>query len=189
MIPGLRGIDHVGITVPDAEAATRFFVEVLGCEECFTAGPFAAADDWMTRQLGVDARSRIPELRMIRCHNGANLEIFEYQAPGQAGAMPRNSDLGGHHIAFYVEAMEPALAFLREQGVTVLGEPVVMTEGPSAGESWVYFLAPWGLQMELVSYPHGMAYESAGRRVLWTPPAPADAAGRDNRSQPVSRVP
>ena len=45
MIPGLRGIEHIGITVPDAEAATRFFVDVPGCEECFTLGPFAAADD------------------------------------------------------------------------------------------------------------------------------------------------
>ena len=40
----------------------------------------------------------------------------------------------------------------------VLGEPTCMTEGPTAGESWVYFLAPWGMQLELVSYPQGKAY-------------------------------
>jgi catechol-2,3-dioxygenase len=31
-LPGLRGIDHIGITVPDIEQASAFFVAVLGCE-------------------------------------------------------------------------------------------------------------------------------------------------------------
>ena len=30
-VPGLRGVDHIGITVPDIEQATAFFVDVLGC--------------------------------------------------------------------------------------------------------------------------------------------------------------
>ncbi len=30
-LPGLRGIEHVGLTVPDLDAAVRFFVDVLGC--------------------------------------------------------------------------------------------------------------------------------------------------------------
>ena len=33
-LPGLRGVDHIGITVPDMEQATAFFVDVLGCELC-----------------------------------------------------------------------------------------------------------------------------------------------------------
>jgi len=31
-LPGLVGADHIGITVPDLEAATRFFVDVIGCK-------------------------------------------------------------------------------------------------------------------------------------------------------------
>lgn len=173
MIPGLRGVDHAGITVPDVAAAVRFFVDVLGCEECFTAGPFAAADDWMATHLGVDPRARIPQLRMIRCGNGANLELFEFDVAAQGRTEPRNSDVGGHHLAFYVDEIEPAVAYLREHGLTVMGEPVTMTEGPSAGLTWVYFLAPWGLQLELVSYPDGMAYEAGRGRVLWKPARPA----------------
>lgn len=30
--PAMRGIEHVGITVPDLEAASRFFVEAFGAE-------------------------------------------------------------------------------------------------------------------------------------------------------------
>ena len=37
---------------------------------------------------------------------------------------------------------------------------------PHEGQRWVYFLAPWGMQFELVSYPDGRAYEQAhGGRV------------------------
>jgi len=31
-LPGLRRLDHIGITVPDLHEATTFFVDVLGCE-------------------------------------------------------------------------------------------------------------------------------------------------------------
>ena len=31
-LPGLAGGDHIGITVPNLDAALAFFVEVIGCE-------------------------------------------------------------------------------------------------------------------------------------------------------------
>jgi catechol 2,3-dioxygenase-like lactoylglutathione lyase family enzyme len=31
-LPGLHRLDHIGITVPDLEEATAFFLDVLGCE-------------------------------------------------------------------------------------------------------------------------------------------------------------
>jgi hypothetical protein len=33
---GLRGIDHVGLTVPNLREAVDFFVNVLGCEDFFS---------------------------------------------------------------------------------------------------------------------------------------------------------
>ena len=46
-LPGLAGSDHIGFTVPDIEEATRFFVDVIGCEVAFEIGPFVADDDCM----------------------------------------------------------------------------------------------------------------------------------------------
>ena len=43
-IPGLRGIDHVGITVPDVEAAVTFYSTLLGAKEVFRLGPFDSRD-------------------------------------------------------------------------------------------------------------------------------------------------
>lgn len=53
----------------------------------------------------------------------------------------------------------------------MFGEPTVMGEGPSAGEAWMYFLAPWGANMELVTYKN-KAYEKEFKGRLWNPTAP-----------------
>ena len=70
--------------------------------------------------------------------------------------------------------MAAAVDYLGGKGVEILGAPTVMTEGPSAGETWVYFLAPWGMQLELVSYPDGKAYEAEYENRLWSAVSPAD---------------
>ncbi len=33
------------------------------------------------------------------------------------------------------------------------------SRGPAAGNRWIYFLAPWGMQFELVSYPAGKKWD------------------------------
>jgi catechol 2,3-dioxygenase-like lactoylglutathione lyase family enzyme len=116
-----------------------------------------------------DAKATIPDMRLMRCGNGANLEIFRYAAPEQNMTPPRNSDAGGHHVAFYVDDMTAAVDCLRAPGVTVLGDPTAMTAGPGAGETWVYSLAPWGTQLELVSHPEGRAFAQDFEGRLWGP--------------------
>ncbi|APR04339.1 VOC family protein [Thauera chlorobenzoica] len=172
-LPGLRGTDHIGFTVPDLDEAVDFFVGVIGCEPFYELGPFAADDDWMATHLDVHPRAVMKRLKFLRCRHGSNFELFEYDAPGQNRRQPRNSDVGGHHLAFYVDDIDAALAHLRAHGVRILGEPTVRTSGPNAGQTWVYFLAPWGMQLELVSFPDGKGYERDTARRLWHPARPA----------------
>lgn len=166
-LPGLRGTDHIGFTVPDLDAAVDFFVNVIGCEAFYELGPFKADDEWMHAHLAVHPRAVMQRLKFLRCRHGSNFEIFQYQAPDQNRIQPKNSDIGGHHLAFYVDDMAAALAHLKTCGVRVLGEPTVRTKGSSAGQAWVYFLSPWGMQLELVSYPGGKGYEQDTERRLW----------------------
>lgn len=173
-LPGLRGVEHVGFTVPDIDEATRFFTDVIGCEHVYSLGPIAdATGDWMARHLNVPAHSGIRELRFFRCGFGPNFEIFEYVGDDQNATPPRNCDVGGHHLAFYVDNFESALEHLIRHGVHILGDPTVRSGGPSAGQTWVYFLAPWGMQLELVSFPDGKGYESTTTRRLWHPAEPS----------------
>lgn len=91
----------------------------------------AVADDTVVRRL-----------HFYRLGGQAVVEVFEYEAADQVRTPPRNSDVGGHHVALYVEEMDRAVAHLRALGRTVLGEPTA-SRGPSLGQRWVYFLAPW----------------------------------------------
>ncbi|MGL5948203.1 MAG: VOC family protein [Aeromonas sp.] len=168
-IPGLKKPDHIGFTVPNLAEAVLFFQDVFGFALAYEFGPFAAADDWMQVQLNVAPRAEINRIAVMNAY-GINLEIFEYAdtVPRQL-TPPNNADIGGHHVAFYVEDMEAAVAYLRAQNIAVLGEPTTMHEGPSAGETWVYFLAPWGMQLELVSYPQGKAYRQHTHVTLFDP--------------------
>jgi catechol 2,3-dioxygenase-like lactoylglutathione lyase family enzyme len=186
-LPGLAGTDHVGFTVPDLEAATRFFVEVIGCVQVFEIGPFQSDDDWMQLHLGVDPRAVIRKLRMFRCKTGgASFEIFEYELDGAMATPPRNSDVGGHHLAFYVEDVSAAVGYLKARGITVQGEPTTMQSGPSKGLTWVYFLSPWGMQLELVSYQAGMDVLRANFGVLWSPKDGSKRASENGR--PASAI-
>lgn len=170
-IPGLAGIEHIGLTVPDIETASRFFADVIGAEAIYDIGPFEHNDDWMANHLAVHPRSRINKMRVMQVANGPVLELIEFTAPDQDSRMPRNSDLGGWHIAFYVEDMDRALVALKGHAVEIQSGPVLMTEGPSAGLEWLYFKAPWGQQLELVSYPGGIAAYREKRLQVWRPKA------------------
>ena len=170
-LPGLRGVEHIGLTVPDLDAAEAFLVGVLGAVLVFDGGMIEGADV-MTRVLGADAGDAC-RYRFYRLATGLNLEVFEYRG-GRPGAHPGNAQPGGHHIALYVDDVAAAAAHLARHGVTMSGPPERIVEGPAAGSSWLYFRAPWGLQMELVSYPHGKAYERDAAVRLWSPLRPVD---------------
>ena len=167
-LPGLRGVEHVGLTVPDLDAAERFLVDVLGAQMVFDGGTIAD-EDTMTRVLGAN-RGDSTRYRFYRLGTGLNLEVFEYRT-ADAGRHPGNHQPGGHHLALYVDDISPAVDHLRRHGVSV-DDPEYINDGPAAGSHWVYFRAPWGLQMELVSYPNGKAYEAGASVRLWNPRFP-----------------
>lgn len=152
-IPTAKNVDHVAFTVPDLDEAAAFFTDVLGCEYVYKVGPTEDSEsDWMERRLNVHPRASL-HFVMVRCGPNLNIELYEWDAPDQHQEMPKNSDFGGRHMAIYVEDIDAAYEYLKAQpGVTVLDEPEAVPDGPIAGTRWVYFLTPWGMQMEVVSY-------------------------------------
>ena len=173
-LPGMRGHDHTGITVPDMKQAVDFFVDVVGCKKTMSFGPFSdSKGTFMKDALDVNPRAVINQITMIRCGMGSNIELFSYQSPDQKVAQPKNSDIGGYHIAFYVDDIKAAADYLRAKGVETMMGPIPLTEGPAAGQAIVYFKAPWGLQLEAISYPKGMAYEKDATTILWSPKDPS----------------
>ena len=59
--------------------------------------------------------------------------------------------------------------YLQSRTGTKRDGPLALTEGPAAGQAINYFGTPFGTDVELISYPHGMAYEATAPIPLWNP--------------------
>ncbi len=157
--PGLTRVDHIGLTVPDLDAAVAFYTETFGATELYRLGPFDAKDlprmpdgrDWSAAHVNVSG-ARLSLVMLQLCPN-LKLELFRYELPADARTTaPRNCDVGAQHIALKVDNLEVAVAHLRSRGVRVMAGPIVVSEGPAAGLRVNYFLDPWGTQLELVEF-------------------------------------
>jgi catechol 2,3-dioxygenase-like lactoylglutathione lyase family enzyme len=157
--PGLTRVDHVGLTVPDLEAAVTFYQETFGATELFRLGPFDARElprmpdgrDWSAAHVNVPG-ARLSLVMLQLCPN-LKLELFRYELPADAKTTPpRNCDVGAQHIALKVDDLDVAVEYLRSRGVRVMAGPIAVTAGPAAGMRVNYFLDPWGTQLELVEF-------------------------------------
>ena len=152
---GLVGIDHVGLTVPDLAQAVAWFEDILGAQAPLTFGPFEGS--FLEGALDVVPGTKIDAITMLRVGRSANIELFQYESPGQRHNLPKNSDWSGNHIAFYVTDMAAAVAYMDSRRVERLFGPFTLTGGPAAGQTINYFKTPWGSYIEFISYPQGMA--------------------------------
>lgn len=169
-VPGLLGIDHVGLTVPNIAAAAKWLETKLGLENPLTFGPFSdPTGNFMKALVDLNPKAVVEQIRVLGNGNGPNLELFQYSAPGQDRRFRRNSDWGGHHVAFYVRGIDKGVKALQEKAGHKLFGPVKLTEGPAAGQAINYFETPFGTDVELISYPSGMAYEKEAAVDLWNP--------------------
>ena len=55
---------------------------------------------------------------------------------------------------------------MRAQGIDMLDGPNLVESGPLAGFNWIYFLAPWGLILEVASFAE-LGYERNSPHRLW----------------------
>jgi catechol 2,3-dioxygenase-like lactoylglutathione lyase family enzyme len=154
--PTFVNVDHISWTVPDIEEALGFYRDVLGAQELYRMGPLDAADipvgadgrDWMESHVGV-AGARLT-LVMLKLSDNLNFQLVQYDKPNDRRQdLPRNCDRGGHHLAFKVEDVEAAAAWLASHGCKPL-EVIEITEGPLAGKKNLYIQDPFGHQLELV---------------------------------------
>lgn len=135
---GSWNVSQVRYTVADVDTCVRYFTEFLGA-----------------RLLRRD-----PEVALLRLGPVTNLELRQC-APDGRTRRPRNSDIGGHHLAFHAEDVDAAADYLRGlPGFQVLGEVQLIDDGGVIhGDRWFYFKAPDGFQLEVLNMPPGMPYE------------------------------
>jgi catechol 2,3-dioxygenase-like lactoylglutathione lyase family enzyme len=168
----VKGIEHIGITVPNVDEATRYFAEAFGAELLYDTHP-RGSEPFRGRELqtlvGVPAGTELITFRMLRLPDGPSIELFEYSTPDQRPAVSP-ADLGLQHVAFYVDDIDRACERIRESGGEVLVGPQDLP-GPEAGtgNKWCYTRAPWGMTIELVTFPSPQAYEAVTDARRWKP--------------------
>lgn len=166
-----RGIQHIGVTVPDLDAATRFFVDGLGAEVVYdglTTDDEPRQGPEVERQLGLPRGAAIHKQRMIRIGNGPNLEVFEIT--GEQRAASGLADLGLNHISVYCDDIDSALERLVAAGGKPLSEVHENSRyEDSEGNGSVYVTAPWGMLVELQTIPAGHYYPEGSAARVWMP--------------------
>ena len=156
-----RHVDHVGITVPDLDAAIEFFEDALGAELLWNLGPFHETP------TGVPIQSI--NVAMLRLGPNINLELMAFNAEAQRKVMPSNIDYGATHIAFFVDDLDAAAASLQKHGAELLSGPLDAKGDVKQGERIWYFKTPWGAFMEILWRPDHLGYESQTPNRLFQP--------------------
>ena len=117
-----RGIDHVGIAVPDLEAARRVFEGLLG--------------------MRVVAEETVPEqaVRVLKLDaGGGDLELLQSTDPeGAIGKFVAKRGAGIHHVTVRVADLAATLAALTAAGVELIDR----TPRVGAGGVKIAFLHP-----------------------------------------------
>lgn len=116
-------LNHVGIAVPDIEAAIKMYRDVFGCTKI--TPPKDLPPQGVTYAF-VDLPSG--QVELIQPY-GENSPITKFLA--------RNPKGGQHHICFEVDDIDTACAIMAERGMRVLGMPRIGAHG-----TLVVFLHP-----------------------------------------------
>ena len=167
-----RGINHIGITVPDLDAATTFLKEGLGAKVAYdglTADDEPRCGAEVEQQLGLPNGAAIRRQRMIVAGVGPSLEVFEIDGPHRPAASL--VDYGLNHLAFYVDDIEGSLKRLVAAGGQALSDVHANSRyEDTPGNGSVYVLAPWGTIIELQTIPNGHYHPADSEAEVWTPP-------------------
>ncbi|MET9918378.1 VOC family protein [Streptomyces sp. NPDC059605] len=177
----VRGIDHIGVTVPDVETATLFLVRALGAEVLYDTlrrqdGPNGGPE--VERRLGVPAGTLQLAVRMLALPcDGPCIELFEFQGPRrEPPVLP--CDFGWQHLALYADDLDAAVRDCVAAGAVLLADPQPLP-GPEAGERnrFAYLRTPWGSTLELLTYPDPQPWERTATRRRVRPSSVSTGAG------------
>lgn len=116
---------HVGVAVPDLEAAIRFYTEAFG--HVLVRGPYE--DPIQQAKVAFLAPSGA---------SGESLELVAPLAPGSHVERWVKRQAGAYHSCYEVESLESALDSLRASGCVVVAEPAPAVAFGGRRIAWIY---------------------------------------------------
>lgn len=152
---GPRGIDHIGITVPDIEEATQFLRDAFDAAMVYdtvSEGQPHQSPEKLAATVALKKDQRISATRIVRLGDSANIELFEIK--GATVGVEGIGSLGLQHFAIYCDDITEVLRRVLAAGGTQLDGPnALFGMEKGQGNSMHYTRAPWGTLIELISIP------------------------------------
>ena len=139
-------LDHVGLVTRDMAESIAFYTKL------FSAGPIDKVE-WRGEHAANVARMvGVPGLELDAVffripHTNTILELVEYFHIEQRVAEAPGTAIGATHIGFAVEDLDATVARL---GLTLTGDPVLLTTGPYRGGRSAYLKDPNGVNIQLM---------------------------------------
>lgn len=150
----ILSIDHINFVVTDLETSVYFYTELLGFKESKRAH---LEGDWIESIVGL--KGVVADVAFIVAPSGEpRIELLCYKTP-RGESIPANSlanTIGIRHLALRVDDIYGMAERLKNAGVRLLGEPVVVPETVvthDAGHKMLcYFHDPDGVLLEITEY-------------------------------------
>ena len=142
--PEIRGVNHVGITVPDIEAAKAFLIEAFGGQLLYQSfGPQDPPRQGpeFERAVGAYPGSVVRAQAMLKIGTGPDIELFEMHGPEQAQPIPA-SDFGITHFALYTDDIDASVARFEKAGGKPLTAPRAIPYATEKGQGQQGLLLP-----------------------------------------------
>lgn len=147
----MRAINHVGVSVPDIEAAVRWYTKVMGFH--LLGGKIKHIKRSENADNGIfriyPSSLREVKLAFMATGNGVGFEIFEFVEPAYQQQQDFNYNLGGFFHLCVTDADPDALvAKVVSEGGSAVGEAITNARSQSR---CVYCKDPWGNVLEVMN--------------------------------------
>ncbi|OHV29809.1 MULTISPECIES: VOC family protein [Pseudofrankia] len=176
-LPGFRGFERLRVTVAELDEASAFLADILGFRRDVDLPPWppGGPDGGLRAFANVDARARPTRARALRSSH-LSIELIECPPyPGQQQGWPAMFDVGGWHLAIYVDDIDAAFDSLTTRDAHILGRKKPAYDYEAGDEAYtIHGLAPFGLYFELVTYPRGRYREADHAGPPWHPALATD---------------
>lgn len=157
------------------EEATEFLQNAFGAKVAYDSKKpeeGAMGGKEIEKILGLKKGSEVVHMRVVSIGKSISIELFQYQGIEQR--KPSNADdLGMQHFAVYVDDMEEAVTKFEQAGGQLNTKPTKILkeiEGNDEANQFAYGTAPWGMVIELITYPKGIDYPNNSNAKRFTPP-------------------
>ncbi|MDE1161233.1 MAG: VOC family protein [Acidobacteriaceae bacterium] len=166
-----RGIEHIGICVPDHDAAVRFFESAFGATvlQSHVTRDQPLSSRQLNQSHGMAARSEICAASLLRFGNAANIEIM--QLTRYTRLDPADfSDMGLQHFSVYVDDLDACTRrFVRAGGLLLDGPFDLIGYEAGAGNRGRFGRMPWGSMVEFITLPAAATKTEVSMQTRWFP--------------------